>query len=302
MTWFRSKKSKAENNPLDFINDQLSIRSILAGKATLEELQQFHWEYYSYLAHQRSKIAEVISAAIFEAADQPFNFKKWQRVVKYKYCLNPLSMRGSLNDIAGGRFNIGNIDKTKFTPSPCLYIAKDKITAQQEMLCAGMDTISPITPFEYALTNPQSILNVSVSGYLDSVIDLTNPKRLEPFVDLIKGFSIPQRIRDEHKRIHRSELIIIDSVDHLIAALLYPNWREWPTLLDVPFSSQIFGQIVSTAKVEGILYPSKYTNAHCLAIFPQNFDTSSYVKLDDPAPAGIRHKILDILSWQDLCQ
>jgi hypothetical protein len=108
------------------------ISDIVRSKAYFEELVEFHWDYYSELAFQRNRIREQLRTSLRENA-QPFEFSKWQRIVKYKYSLNPLSTKGSLVD-PGGRFNVGEIDGTRYRVFPALYIAGDKGTALAEVL------------------------------------------------------------------------------------------------------------------------------------------------------------------------
>ena len=94
---------------------------------------------------------------------------------------------------------------------------------------------------------------------------------------------------------------VINTVPKLIDGLLAPNWREWPMQFDVPVASQIFGQLVKDAGIEGILYPSKFSNKNCLVIFPQNFDDTndSLVQLDDPAPKETKILKWDAKTWQE---
>ena len=71
---------------------------------------------------------------------------------------------------------------------------------------------------------------------------------------------------------------------------------------DVPYSSQIFGQLVAEAGIDGILYPSKFTGKDCLAIFPQNFDDSSgsFLELDGDLPPVVKIRRLDAKTWNEL--
>src|SRR6266699_2086977 len=92
-----------------------------------EDLVEFHWRYYSELAFQRRKIREELNSSLRNAAAD-FQCSRWQRVVKYKYSLDPLSAKGSLSD-PGGRFNVGAIDPTRYPMFPALYLAADKATA-----------------------------------------------------------------------------------------------------------------------------------------------------------------------------
>src|SRR5207253_1985063 len=86
----------------------------------------------------------------------------------------------------------------------------------------------------------------------------------------------------------------------MLESLLNPNWRNVPTLCDIPANSQIFGQLVLNAGIEGILYPSKLTGDHCLAIFPVNFaGSSSYVELGADAPTKLLGpRRIDAGNWE----
>jgi RES domain-containing protein len=211
----------------------------------------------------------------------------------YKYALEPLSSQGSLVD-PGGRFNIGLIDPIKFAPFPALYIASNKDTALQEMLCQKPDPDSKLTPHEFALTDTSSITIVSVSGSLERVINLDREEALKEFVGLINDFQYPKRlIREARERNFRLP-DIVRTVGNLKRGLLTENWRAYPMQVDIPSMSQIFGQLVHESGIEGIVYPSKFTDKDCLAVFPRNFaDSSSYVELDDPAPPEAKTRRLD---------
>src|SRR5687767_8560497 len=114
--------------------DRTSANEIRFYKKHTEELLQFHWQYYAELAYQRRRILEQLQESLLKnCSPEPFVFDDWQRAVKFKYSLDPLSVKGSLSD-PGGRFNIGAIDTTRFPPFPALYLASDKDTALQELL------------------------------------------------------------------------------------------------------------------------------------------------------------------------
>jgi hypothetical protein len=70
-----------------------------------------------------------------------------------------------------------------------------------------------------------------------------------------------------------------------------------PMQFDVPANCQLFGDLVASAGIEAILYPSKLTGSECLAIFPQNFSGDSYVALDDPAPSTDVVSRIDAATW-----
>ena len=117
---------------------------------------------------------------------------------------------------------------------------------------------------------------------------------LSKFVGLIKEFKLSKPLISEARRLGWSPLTLITTVAELKSVLRLDNWRNWPTLYDVPAGGQVFGGIAADAGVEGILYESVLTGKECLAVFPQNFlNSSSYVELDDPLPSDDIRKRID---------
>ncbi len=276
--------------------DIFTLADIRQGKARQQALSRFHWGQYSEFAYQRSLILDEIKKALMAAAVKPWPFSDFQRAVKYKWAFDPLSFEGSVKDI-GGRFNIGNIDRTKFPPFPALYLGQNKDTALQEMLQFDTSGKSGLTAQELALTNPDSIAFVNTFGSLESVIDLDLPDNLKSFIDLIKDFKYSKALQDEAKKIGITIEIndtAVRSIEQLLSAVYEPNWRSLPMHMDVPASCQIFGQLVSEAGIEGIHYKSKYTKKSCLAIFPQNFlSVDSFVELKDQCPPEVKNRRLE---------
>jgi hypothetical protein len=199
----------------------------------------------------------------------------------------------------GGRFNIGAIDTARYPVFPALYLASDKGTALAELLGRGQRE-SPFTPEELALTKPDSITAVSVSGKLESVLDSREGKNLTGFVNLIKNFRLSTPLTAKARRLSLSALLrLIGTVSLMIEELQVPNWRVMPTWFDIPSSSQIFGRIVMDAGVEGIVYNSVLTEKPCLVVYPQNFPGSSaFVELDDPTPAKSVRTRIDATTYQ----
>ena len=260
-----------------------------------ERRAQFHWEYYSELAFLRSKIYDSLKASLRERT-KSFEFSKWQRAVKYRYSLMPLSTKGSFSD-PGGRFNIGAIDPSRFPLFPALYLASDKKTALAELL--GRDgPADSLTPEELALTKSTSITVVSVSGRLESVLDVRDAKNLAGFINLIRDFRIPANLVMKAKNLGLV-VKIVRSADQLVKELQTSRWREWPMGYDVPSPPQIFGRIVLDAGIEGILYDSVLTNAPCSATYPQNLqNSSSYIELDDPCPPEVIQRRIDSTTFK----
>lgn len=300
--YFRTKERPPQTRSRFVLLDHFSVTDIHKWLAIKDQFLKYYWDYHNNLAYQRSKIADKIKESLLEAAQKPFTFEKWQRAVKYKYANEPLSVAGSLVD-PGGRFNIGDINLSQFPSFPAFYIAFNKDTAIQELLSQKIDPSQQdlkLDPLDFALTRHDSIAIVSLSGSIYSVINLKDQKSLQPFVDLIKDFIVSDSLREAARTIGEQEPELVRTVPKLIEVLSDPKWRLWPMQFDVPAPPQIFGQMVSEAGIEGILYTSKFTGNDCLAIFPQNFEEGSFIQLDDEAPQGIKICRLDSKSWNEM--
>jgi hypothetical protein len=285
------------NGQHDEVLDSGLIADIPKFRELFEEKAQFHWQFYSELALLRSKIYDKLKSSLLERAAPFSGLVGWQRAVKYKYSLSPLSTKGSLAD-PGGRFNIGAIDPARFPFFPALYLASDKKTALAELL--GRDgPQNSLTAEELALTKPTSITIVSVSGKLESVLDVRDAKNLAGFVNLIKGFQVSGKLLMKARKVGL-KVKLVRNTSQLAKELASSRWREWPMGYDVPAASQIFGRIVLDAGIEGILYGSVLTSNPCLAIYPQNFEnSSSFIELDDPCPPGLIHKRIDSMTFKN---
>ena len=177
-----------------FLLESGRLEDIPKSRAKLDALLKFHWEYHSELAFQRTKVYDSLKGSLLRTTEA-FRFSNWQRAVKYKYSLDPLSTKGSRVD-PGGRFNIGAIDTTRFVVFPGLYLARDKGTALAELL-GRSDTDQPLTPEELALTNPNSVTVVSVSGNLESVFDSPRCQEFGWIRELDKGLPVILRFEGE---------------------------------------------------------------------------------------------------------
>jgi hypothetical protein len=274
--------------------DQFTLADIKQGKERQKVFSRIYWDRDSEFAYQRSLIKDEIKAALVAAAIKPFTFTGYQRTVKYKWSEDPLSNEGSLKD-GGGRFNIGDIDPTRFPVFPALYLAEDKDTAIQEMFQCEPVGKGGLTARELALNKSDSITIVSVYGSLETIIDLYNPEQLQGFVDLIKNFNTTVSLKSELKKLG-DEKSHVKTVEELLSALYEPNWRSMAMHLDLPCASQVFGQLVVDAGIEGIRYKSKFTGKPCLAIFPQNFmEPDSFVNIMGEYPPSIKRIRLEAI-------
>lgn len=294
----RRQKPKPPIGPVQYLLESGTLADMRAAKQVTDALVKYHWDYYSELAHQRNAIQDKIREALIQTCVS-YNPQKWQRAIKYKYSWHPLSTVGSLTFI-GGRFNTGLGVNSEVPTFPGLYLALDKDTALQEHL--GQEPIPPgaeLTAREIALTNTASETIVSVSGKLDKIFDLTIVNNLTPFVELIKGFKLSDELKKTAKRLQLDSPGIIKTADKLRETLLHPDWRQLPSNYDIPSNSQIFGHLIYSSGIEGILYPSKFTGKPCLVIFPRNFiGTESYIALDDEVPHPKIPSRIDNSNWR----
>lgn len=123
--------NRERDKPPLLLLDSFSIIDLKRWNAQKEKFLRYHWDLYSSLAYERSKIIDLLRKALLEAASKSYEFAGWQRQVRYKYSLSPLSPKGSLIE-PGGRFNIPNTNPDQFPSFPALYIAEDKETTLQE--------------------------------------------------------------------------------------------------------------------------------------------------------------------------
>lgn len=279
--------------------EELNVQDVQRWQAGQQKLLDFYSQWYMELARQRSKSVDAINRSLQETS-VPYQFSDWRRSLRYKWSLNPLSSKGSLN-VPGGRFNIGDIDERLYPKFPALYLAEDSDTALFEMIGPRRNPLEKLNQFDLALVSEKSLTIVATYGELESVIDLSKPECLKGFLEVVKTFHVAENTLKMGKElgINIGEGVA-RNVDELMMTFMNPNWRQFPMHVDMPANSQIFGQLVSGAGIEGILYPSKYTNRNCLAIFPQNIKGGdSFVEVIDDIPKGAL-KRLDSKTWDKL--
>jgi hypothetical protein len=113
-------------------------------------------------------------------------------------------------------------------------------------------------------------------------------------VGLIRHFKLSDDLKAQAEDLKLESPRVIDSVPELRKNLLDPRWRFLPMQWDIPANSQLFGQIVMEAGINGIVYPSVISGEDCLAIFPKTFtDSQAYVETIDIAPVGATFRRLD---------
>lgn len=305
-----SKRKSRKSKVVQLHGDNSKILCVLE-TTNSQEIRNFnkriqlflgYWnEFHSSLAFSRTGIMESLQDAIRSKTARDFQFTDWTRIVKYRWTMKPLSAEGSLLADGGGRFNIGEIDGTRFPIFPALYLAENADIAFREVFgpdpkCKGLDAL------DYSLTKPDSYTCVRVSGQLETVFDLTDPENLGPYVELIKTIKFPKYVETTANLLALDKPRTVKNIRELYKTFFAENWRIYPMQCDIPANSQIFGQIAEAAGVQGIIYPSTKGTGKCLAVYPRNFrNSNSFVALMDPQPEqGEVISRLDTSSWKKL--
>jgi len=201
--------------------DSIGLEELESNQEAIKNSQEYHWNLYTELARQREQIKDKIITTLNKASISNYEFKEWQRAVRWKYSDHPLCTLGSLKD-PGGRFNIGAINPQLFPTFSALYITQDKNTALQETLGQPAESKQGLKPQEIALTSPDSITIISVSGYLEHVFDLRATKYLSKFVTLTKHFKISKALKNQGKKLGKQRLII-QKPKELLDDLMHSN-------------------------------------------------------------------------------
>ena len=280
----------------------LKINDIRRLEKRKNDILSYYYKHYSYFQNERSKIINDLKESLNKNCTS-YKFKTWHRLISFKFSDNPLSSRGSLLDDPGGRFNIGDLDKIKYPSFPALYIAEDFETAYCEKFqLKQSSSIGGLTADELALNKSTSITSIIIDGQINTIIDITKPKKLSHFYEAIKGIKLPKELAIEAKRLKITAAYHVKSLKELIESIIGGNWRKFPMQVDIPSNSQIFGQIVNASNIEAILYPSKMrSKKKCLAIFSENFrNSSSYVQIKDAVPKYVKINCLNAETFHEL--
>lgn len=275
--------------------DHFSEESLEKDEKKKELWLKFHDQYFRDLHLQRKKKSKEITESLISASIKDFQFSRWVRCSTFRWSQQPLLPYGSLKQ-SGGRFNIPEFTSCAI-PSFCsLYIGENDNTAEREAfqgnsgynIMGGEDSNSL-----------ESRYIVYVNGYLKRVIDLNTPETLKAFLDIIKQFNLSDKTQKIAYKLG-CRLSIIDTLSSLLDSLLEKNWSREIFYYEVPSNSQIFGYLLKSSGIDGIIYPSKFETGNCIAIFPDAF-TESFVNLADPSPSDTINRI-DVGNWSTLIQ
>lgn len=277
--------------PLELLN----VKDIRRYKQRHEALLDYYYEHYSYFQNERSKRFNTIKELLLEIAEV-IEFNSWHRILDLQFVDNPLSSKGSILNDPGGRFNIGDIDELKFAKFPALYVAENFEIAYRErnQILPGQTTDSGLSSDELSLTKPGSTVDLLLEGCIKSIVDLTKKNCLNKFYRAIQDIKLPKHLEKRSRMLNLPVMYHVRSYKELMDSILQDNWRASPAWVNIPSNSQIFGQLVHAAGIEGVVYPSKMSaTKKCLAVYPQNFaNSSSYVRIQD------KHKPQNIVCYE----
>lgn len=224
-----------ENDPLYYELEQISHEDLAFYRKRSETIAHYLREHY-YFAEQRKNVFDMLQDSIRKnTAEFQFNF--YQRTTSFKYCLTPLSARGSILNETGGRFNIGNINPNipKFA---ALYIAENKETAIREAFQVESKTKKHgLTDEDLTLINQRSLCIVAVNGLLEQTLDLTDKKNLNDFYKVINFIKLPKSLSDQAKKLKIDLYPEVKTLTQLYNSIFNQNYKRYSLLFDIPSSS-----------------------------------------------------------------
>lgn len=281
-----------------YVLDSFSREDVIKWKDNHRKIQQYCWDHYSYFSHKRSLVMEKLKEVMLSSCSASFE-SSMHRVVDYGFSNHPLSAAGSLIVDPGGRFNIGDIDGTKFPKFAALYLAEDVETALREKFSLAADeNISGLSAQQLNLIS--DITTVKVRCSLKVVLDLTDEQSLFALYSELKHIQLPLSFVGRAARLKLDAMRAVNSAAELRDTVLRQDWQVMPISFDVPGNSQILGQIAHAAGIEGILYPSTKNGKKCLAVYPENLKEDSFVELaGSRIPKTTIYRRMDKLTFND---
>lgn len=281
-----------------YLLDSFSHKDIIKWKDKHKKIQQYCWDHYSYFSYKRSLVMDKLTEALLSSCSAPFESSSMHRAIDYRFSDHPLSAAGSIIADPGGRFNIGDIDATKFPKFAALYLAEDPETALGEKFSLPADeNISGLNAQELNLLS--NIATVKVRCSLKVVLDLTDEQALAALFNELKHIQLPLNFLYRATRLKIDAMRAVNTAIELRDTVLRSDWKIMPMTFDVPSNPQILGQIAHTAGIEGILYPSTKNGKKCLVIFPDNLKEDSFVELAAEAPKTTIHRRMDRNTFND---
>jgi hypothetical protein len=260
----------------ELLLEYFSDHDVLAWRAKSKDVQQYHYLWYFELEAQRAAHQQQIIDVLRSVPGIAIDLSGWGRAMPYKYSNTPLSCVGSLKWV-GGRFNYGtDIDSTRFAPFPALYLAEDMETGLREMQgLTSENSRAGLTASELNFCAKNGVTWAAVTGKVSNIFDLTRSETLEEFAIILSRFKLSKAVRDAENKLGAIPLRLITTADELLSSFMLENWREYPSVVNTPANSQLFGHLLSVAGFEGALFSSTRTRKNNLVLFPRQFKNSA---------------------------
>lgn len=275
-----------EPKPGELLLEYFSDHQLAYWHARAQDLQDYHYLWFYELERQRAAQQSELRLALQSIPGIRVSLGGWGRAIDFKYSNLPLSCLGSMQWV-GGRFNYGiDIDSSRYTPFPALYLAEDMETALREKNGLLRDSSrAGLTADELALCGKTSVTWLAVKGSVNNVFDLTTQKNVTPFVDIISSFRLSKNVRSQESKLRLVPLRLVNTVEIFMETLMAENWRQYPAMWSTPANSQLLGHMLAHAGFEGVLFSSTITGRRNLAIFPRQFHHSeSVIEVVAPPP------------------
>ena len=283
--------------------DRFTQENLTTWQNASADLDRLQGLLFFALEPARRQLRTDLIAAFQKQPAKTQTINDWVRVVTYQYSDEPLSCAGSLHEY-GGRFNAGaDLDANTLNPWPVLYLAQNFATAFREKFQLEHDgTVDGLSANELSLGHVASHATLYLKGEIKNVFDMTDPKSLDGVAKLLGRIKMPEEAKACMKRLKISNkaLFMISTGQQLYDTVINTNWRVLPIQFGLPAQSHIIAELVRAAGFEGILYPSTKGQKRCLAVFPENLATGSFVELRDNTTKHTKHHRLDIDSSSDL--
>jgi hypothetical protein len=130
------------------------------------------------------------------------------------------------------------------------------------------------------------------------------PPKLRSGELLLEYFSdhevLAWRAKSKDVQLGAVPLRLVATADELHNSFMLENWREYPSVVNTPANSQLFGHLLSVAGFEGALFSSTRTGKGNLVLFTRQFKNSaSLVRVLNP-PTNARCCELSALTYKGL--
>jgi len=140
-----------------------------------------------------------------------------------------------------------------------------------------------LTARELNLCAANGVAWATIAGKVSNIFDLTHPGTLDGFVNVISKFKLSKAVRDAENKLGAIPLRLIATPDELHNSFMVENWREYPSVLNTPANSQLFGHLLSIAGFEGALFSSTRTGKSNLVLFTRQFrNSASLIRVLNP--------------------